>query len=144
MSTVEKGTKVKVHYVGTLDDGTQFDNSKKRGNTLDFQVGAGMMIKGFDDAVTGMGEGEVKTITISSQEAYGDVEKDAFTDFPRTRFGEDLDLEVGGIVQGAGPQGEPIMARISSLDEDTVTLDFNHPLAGKDLTFEIELIEIEG
>ena len=144
MSTVEKGTKVKVHYVGTLDDGTEFDNSKKRGNTLDFQVGAGLMIKGFDEAVTGMGEGEVKTITIPAQEAYGAVEADAFTDFPLAQFGDDLELEVGGVVQGSGPQGQPIMARVSALNESTVTLDFNHPLAGKDLTFEIELIEIEG
>tara|TARA_R100000353_G_scaffold175209_1_gene144967 strand:+ start:1813 stop:2292 length:480 start_codon:yes stop_codon:yes gene_type:complete len=144
MSTVEKGTKIKIHYKGTLDDGTEFDNSKTRGTTLDFEVGAGLMIKGFDNNVIGMGEGEVRTFTLSPEEAYGPVHRDAFTDFPREKFGNDIVLEVDSVVQGHGPQGEPVMARICEIKDDTVKLDFNHPLAGKNLTFEVELIEIEG
>jgi FKBP-type peptidyl-prolyl cis-trans isomerase 2 len=144
MSTVEKGTKIKVHYKGTLEDGTEFDNSKKRGSTLDFEVGAGLMIKGFDENVLGMGEGEVRTFTLEPEEAYGPIHRDAFTNFPKERFGEDMQLEIDGIVQGQGPNGEPVVARITEIKENFVTLDFNHPLAGKNLTFEVELIEIEG
>ena len=143
MSTVEKGTKIKIHYKGTLDDGTEFDNSKSRGATLDFEVGAGLMIKGFDDNVLGMGEGEVKTFTLTPEEAYGPVIDEAFRTFPKEAFGEN-DIEVGGFVEGSNGQGQPMMARIANISDDGVLLDLNHPLAGKDLTFEVELIEIEA
>jgi peptidylprolyl isomerase len=142
MSTVKEGTTVKVHYKGTLEDGTEFDNSRERGSTLEFEVGSGQLIRGFDTAVTGMGTGEVRIVTISSADAYGEVRSDSFQEYPRSVFGEDIDLEVGGVVQGTGPKGEPLMAKVSKLTEALVTLDHNHPLAGKDLTFEIELIEI--
>ena len=113
MDTVEKGTKIKIHYKGTLEDGTEFDNSKDRGATLDFEVGAGQMIKGFDSNVLGMGEGEVRTFTLEPEE-------------------------------GSNGQGQPMLARISNISDDGVLLDLNHPLAGKNLTFEVELIEIEA
>lgn len=142
MSTVEKGTKIKVHYKGTLDDGTEFDNSKNRGSTLDFQVGAGMMIKGFDENVVGMGEGEVRTFTLAPEEAYGPIHEEAYRLFPKEAFG-DNDIEVGGVVEGNNGQGQPMMARIANISDEGVLLDLNHPLAGKDLTFEVELIEIE-
>jgi peptidylprolyl isomerase len=143
MSTVEKGTKIKVHYKGTLEDGTEFDNSKKRGSTLDFEVGAGLMIKGFDENVLGMGEGEVRTFTLEPEEAYGPVIEEAYRLFPKEAFG-DNDIEVGGVVQGHNGQGQPMMARVANISDDGVLLDLNHPLAGKNLTFEVELIEIEG
>jgi peptidylprolyl isomerase len=142
MNTVEEGTIVKVHYKGTLEDGTEFDNSRGRGDTLEFQVGGGQLIKGFDTAVTGMGLGEVRTVTIPPCDAYGEVQADAFREYPRGMFGEDIEMEVGGVIQGSGPQGEPLMAKVSALSDTLVTLDHNHPLAGQDLTFEIELIEI--
>tara|TARA_R110001583_G_scaffold195326_1_gene371710 strand:- start:663 stop:1097 length:435 start_codon:yes stop_codon:yes gene_type:complete len=142
MNTVEEGTTVKVHYKGTLEDGTEFDNSRERGDTLEFQVGSGQLIKGFDTAVTGMGLGEVRTVTIPPSDAYGEVQTDAFRDYPRGMFSADVELEVGGVIQGSGPQGEPLMAKVTGLTDALVTLDHNHPLAGQDLTFEIELIEI--
>jgi len=144
MTTVKKGHNVKVHYKGTLKDGTEFDNSKNRGSTLNFQVGSGQMIKGFDNAVKGMGLGEVKTVTLAPNEAYGDVNPDAFKDFPKNAFPTDFDFKVGETVHGSSPQGQPMVAKIAALNDDTVTLDLNHPLAGEDLTFEIELIEVEG
>ena len=144
MTTIKKGHNVKVHYKGTLEDGTEFDNSKSRGSTLDFQVGAGQMIKGFDKAVKGMGLGEVKTVTLTPLEAYGDVDPDAFRDFPKNAFPNDFEFKVGETVHGASPQGQPMVAKIAALNEETVTLDLNHPLAGKDLTFEIEVIEVDG
>lgn len=143
MSTVEKGNTVKVHYKGTLNDGTEFDNSRSRGSTLEFKVGSGQLINGFDTAVQGMGIGEVKIVTIKSKDAYGESHSEAFRDYPKSAFGEDFEFEVDGVVQGSDSQGNPLVARISAISEDTVTLDHNHPLAGKDLTFEIELIEIE-
>lgn len=143
MSTVEKGTKIKVHYKGTLEDGTEFDNSKNRGSTLDFEVGAGLMIKGFDENVVGMGEGEVRTFTLAPEDAYGPIHEEAYRLFPKEAFG-DNDIEVGGVVEGNNGQGQPMMARIANISDDGVLLDLNHPLAGKNLTFEVELIEIEG
>ena len=143
MSTVEKGTKIKVHYKGTLDDGTEFDNSKNRGATLDFEVGAGLMIKGFDENVVGMGEGEVRTFTLAPEEAYGPIHEEAYRLFPKEAFG-DNDIEVGGVVEGSNGQGQPMLARVANISDDGVLLDLNHPLAGKSLTFEVELIEIEA
>jgi peptidylprolyl isomerase len=142
MSLVKEGHSVKVHYKGTLDDGTEFDNSRSRGQTLEFEVGTGQMIKGFDTALVGMGLGEVKTFTLSSDDAYGPVHDEAFRDFPREAFGEDVELEVDGVVHGSTPTGQPMIAKVTAISEETVTLDLNHPLAGKDLTFEVELLEI--
>ena len=142
MDTVGKGTKIKVHYKGTLTDGTEFDNSKNRGSTLDFEVGSGLMIKGFDNNVLGMGEGEVKTFTITPEEAYGPLLEEAYQLFPKKAFGEN-NIEVGGFVEGSNGQGKAMMARIADISDEGILLDLNHPLAGKDLTFEVELIEIE-
>jgi len=142
MSTVKEGNTVSVHYKGTLDDGTEFDNSKVRGSTLEFKVGGGQMIKGFDNAVVGMGLGEVKTFTLTPDEAYGDVNENAVQEYPRSIFG-DTEIEVDGVVQGSSPTGQPMIARVKEIKEETVMLDLNHPLAGKELTFEVELINIE-
>tara|TARA_R110002020_G_C15947650_1_gene745298 strand:- start:147 stop:581 length:435 start_codon:yes stop_codon:yes gene_type:complete len=142
MSLVTEGHNVKVHYKGTLEDGTEFDNSRTRGKALEFQVGAGQMIKGFDDAILGMGLGEVKTFTLTPEDAYGPVHQEGFRDFPKEAFGTDIELEIDGVVHGSTPTGQPMVAKVAAINEDTVTLDLNHPLAGKDLTFEIEVIEI--
>ena len=144
MATVGKGHNVKVHYKGTLTDGTEFDNSRTRGETLDFQVGSGQLIKGFDSAVNGMGIGEVKTVTLKPADAYGDTDPAAIVEYPKSAFAPGTQLEVGHTVQGTGPTGQPVMAKITSLNEETVTLDHNHPLAGEELTFEIELIESDS
>ena len=142
MSLVKEGQNVKVHYKGTLDDGTEFDNSRTRGQVLEFQVGTGQMIKGFDAAMVGMGLGEVKTFTLTSDDAYGPVQDEAFRDFPRDAFGADIKLEIDGVVHGSSPDGQAMIAKVAAINEETVTLNLNHPLAGKDLTFEIELVEI--
>ena len=141
MSLIKEGHNVKVHYKGTLTDGTEFDNSKNRGATLDFEVGSGRMIKGFDQAVQGMGIGEVKTVTLKPAEAYGEVDPSLTREYPKSAFPADAEFEVGDEVHGHAPTGQPIVATIDSFTDDTVTLNHNHPLAGKELTFEIELIE---
>ena len=143
MSMIKEGHNVKVHYKGTLEDGTEFDNSKLRGQPIEFQVGAGQMIKGFDSGVRGMGLGEVKTFTIPSNEAYGDVNPEAIKEYPKNVFPPDFNFTVGGTVHGTTPTGQPAMARIVSYADETVILDHNHPLAGEDLTFEVEVIEID-
>ena len=142
MSKVEKGSKVKVHYKGTLTDGVQFDSSYDRGETLPFEVGAGQMIPGFDAAVVGMEAGDKKTVTIPSAEAYGERNDEAVQDVPKTAFPPDFEFRLNESVQGANEQGQPLIAKILEVTDESVKLDLNHPLAGEDLTFEIELVEI--
>jgi len=143
MKTVEVGNNITVHYKGTLADGTEFDSSHNRNEPINFQVGSGRMIRGFDKAVIGMLPGQTKTVTLEHDEAYGPRYPDAAQRVPRTAFGADYPLVIGDTVQGTGPQG-PFLATIQEYDDTEVTLDMNHPLAGKDLTFEIELIEIQS
>ena len=140
---VTNGHNVKVHYRGTLTDGTEFDNSRIRGQTLDFQIGSGRMIPGFNNAVVGMTVGETRTVTLAPEEAYGQHNPEALQPVPRQAFGEDFNFEVGGMVQGNGPQGT-FVAKIHALEEENVILDMNHPLAGQQLTFEIELVANDG
>ena len=139
---VTNGHNVKVHYKGTLTDGTEFDNSRERGSTLDFQVGSSRLIGGFNNAVIGMTVGETKKVTLEPDAAYGPRVPDALQTVPREAFGPGFEFKVGEMVQGTGPQGQ-FVAKIHSLEEENVILDFNHPLAGEELTFEIELIGAE-
>ena len=145
MKTVEVGNNVKIHYVGTLADGTEFDSSHKRGETMSIEVGSPGLIEGFGNALIGMVEGQTKIITLSPDEAYGARNPESTQRVPMTAFGEDFDFAIGGTIQGNGPMG-PFLAKIQSLDEETqhVVLDMNHPLAGEHLNFKIEMIEIEG
>lgn len=138
-----KGRTVNVHYVGTFDDGTEFDNSRSRGEAITFEVGAGQMIQGFDSAIDGMTIGETKTVTLTPDEAYGQVDPNAFQTVPEEMFGNFGDLNTGQTVTGVAQNGEQFAARIHSLQENTVTLDFNHPMAGKNLNFEVELVSVE-
>jgi peptidylprolyl isomerase len=143
MKTVEVGNNVKVHYVGTLTDGTEFDNSHVRGSTIDVEVGAPGLIAGFNNALVGMIEGETKTVTLTPKEAYGLRVENAIQSVPMAAFGPDFEFILGGTVQGNGPQG-PFLAKIHALEEEAqqVLLDMNHPLAGEQLTFNIEMVEI--
>jgi len=139
---VQNGHNVRVHYRGTLTDGTEFDNSRVRGQTLDFQVGAGRMISGFNNALVGMTKGQTKSVTLAPQEAYGVRDPKALQPVPKSAFESDFEFELGGTIQGNGPRG-PFIAKIHEVAEDTVVLDMNHPLAGENLNFEIELVAIE-
>ena len=142
MAKVESGNTVSVHYRGTLNDGTEFDNSYDRGEPLTFTVGSGQMIPGFDAAIPGMEVGEKKSISIGSSEAYGEKNEEAVQTVPREMFPQDFQFVVGATIQGQNQDGHPFMAKICSEEEDGVVLDFNHPLAGEDLNFDIELTSI--
>tara|TARA_R110002020_G_scaffold193326_2_gene393551 strand:- start:711 stop:1148 length:438 start_codon:yes stop_codon:yes gene_type:complete len=140
---VENGNNVSVHYKGTLDDGTEFDSSYGRGQPMTFQVGSGTVIPGFDSALEGMAVGETKSIIVLPEKAYGDVNPEALQTIPSTSFPQDMELEVGSSVQTTTPAGQTLTARINTIEESSVILDFNHPLAGKNLNFEIHLIDIQ-
>ena len=141
---VDNGHMVTVHYRGTMpnENDVEFDSSYKRGEPVQFEVGSGKMIAGFDSAVIGMEEGETKTVTLSIDEAYGHSDKTAFQLVPKQSFGEGFDFRLDGMIQGNGPMG-PFIARIDEIRENDVVLDFNHPLAGKELTFEITVMSIQ-
>lgn len=133
----EVGDSVEVHYVGTLDDGTQFDASRDRGQTLDFVIGAPGLIAGFDQGVRGMAEGEIKTVRIEPPEAYGEI-------LPELVQTVELAVLPEGIEVGSALQ-DPTTGRqlvVTSITEDSATLDANHPLAGQTLTFELEMVAI--
>lgn len=140
---VTNGNNIKVHYKGTLDNGEEFDNSRSRGQTLNFTVGSTQLLKGFNDQVVGMTEGQTKSFTIKAPDAYGDYNPSAFTTAPRSAFPEDFEFSVGMQVQGTNPMGQPFIAKVTAFEDEEVTLDVNHPLAGQDLTFEVEVVEIE-
>jgi len=141
MSEVKAGQTVTVHYTGTFDDGTEFDSSKTR-DPLSFQVGAGQMISGFDAAVVGMIVGESKTVRLDPEDAYGNPSDQLIQNISTTLFPEGFEFVVGATVRGQAPNGQPLLARIESVNEDEniVVLNFNHPMAGQHLNFEIELL----
>lgn len=140
--TVNDGQTVRVHYRGTLDDGTEFDSSAGR-DPLEFTVGEGQVIPGFDAAVREMSLGDKKTVTIPSCDAYGDHMEEGVQVVPMEAFGEQVPEE-GWAVEFEGPEGQRLAAIIVEVGDESCTLDFNHPMAGKDLTFELELVEIVG
>ena len=134
MAQVKSGDKIKVHYHGKLNDGETFDSSEGR-DPLEFEVGSGMVIKGFDDGVTGMSVGEKKTINIPFAEAYGPVNPEMIIEMPKDRFPEDMKLEVGMPLMMSDQQGQQFQVKIEEIKEEVVMLDANHALAGKDLTY---------
>jgi peptidylprolyl isomerase len=138
---IQTGQKVSVHYVGTLENGTQFDNSYDRGAPLEFEVGVGKVIPGFDKTLMSMEVGEVREVAIPEAEAYGPRNPAAVETVPRTAFPEEMQLNEGMQVQGQGPMG-PVIATVMKASDESVTLDMNHPLAGQTLNFKIELISI--
>ena len=143
MQKVKSGDKVKVHYHGKLDSGETFDSSAGR-EPLEFEVGSGMVIKGFDDGVTGMSVGDKRTINIPFNEAYGPKNPDMIIDMPKDRFPKDIELEIGMPLAMSDGQGQQFEVIVTQLKEESVVLDANHPLAGQDLIFDLELIEIVG
>lgn len=143
MQNVKEGDKVKVHYEGRLNDGTTFDSSEGR-QPLEFEVGSGSVIPGFDSGVKGMEVGEKKTVNIPVEEAYGPKQEDLLMEFPIDRFPEDMKPEVGMTLNMSNGQGQNFPVVIVDVKDDVVVLDANHPLAGQELIFDIELVEING
>lgn len=137
------GKKVKVHYTGTLDDGTKFDSSLDRGEPLEFVCMAGQMIPGFDKAVESMNVGDTITVHLEPSEAYGERSEEAVQTIPLANIPGAEDLPVGETVFLQGPNGQPFPAKVAAMDDTTVTFDMNHELAGQPLNFEIELLEAE-
>jgi len=143
--SLEEGQKVSVHYVGTLESGEEFDNSRIRNEPLAFEVGAKELLQGFSQAVVDMSEGEVKNITLTPEEAYGQPREDMVQKIPREYFNlaEGTSLETGTYVYSKDPSGNPVRALIKEVGDEAVTLDFNHPLAGETINFEIELVSVD-
>ncbi len=141
MSQVKLNDVVKVHYTGKLSDGQVFDSSANR-EPLSFQVGAGQVIKGFEEAIVGMEIEEEKSFTIGFQEAYGPVREDLIQEVSRTHLPDDLKPELGQELVAQQPDGQKLSVRVVKVDDQNITVDANHPLAGEDLMFDIKLVEI--
>lgn len=139
---VTEGNIVTLHYKGTFSDGTTFDSSYDRGEAIEVQVGGGQLIKGFENALIGMTAGQTKQVTLAPADAYGDTNPEAFSTVQRNQFPEDYVFVEGSPVQGATEDGRPIFATIASFTDTDVTLDLNHPLAGKELNFDIEVTNL--
>ena len=141
MQQVKEGDLVKVHYTGKLTNGEQFDSSVGR-EPLEFTVGAGQMIKGFDAAMPGMNLGEKKTINIAPEDAYGPRSEEAIIEFPKENVPADMKLEPGMPLTLSNQAGQPVPVIVVEVKEEIVVLDANHFLAGQELVFDIELMEI--
>lgn len=142
MSQVKQGDTVKVHYTGKLKDGSVFDTSANR-EPLEFTIGEGNMIPGFEQAVVGMGVGEKKTAEIPSDQAYGEKREDMIIAVPRENVPGDIQPEVGQQLAIQQQEGQQVPVTVTDVSEEKVVLDANHPLAGKDLVFEIEVVEVK-
>ncbi len=138
---VAKGSKVSVEYTGSFDDGTVFDTSEGKG-PITFVAGNNEVIKGFDDAVVGMKKGEQKKITVTPKEGYGDRDENLQQQVPRTVFPPEMKLEKGMGFSFKTPQGQVIHATITEANSESVTVDMNHPLAGRNLIFELKVVDI--
>ncbi len=141
MTQVKEGDTVRIHYTGTLTDGATFDSSEGR-DPLEFTVGSGQIIPGLDQALPGMAVGDKKTVEVPADEAYGQPDPNARQAVPRADIPADIPLDLGTQLQVQTPQGQVMPVTVIDVTEEQVTLDANHPLAGKDLTFAIELVEI--
>ena len=141
MSNVKSGDTVKIHYTGTLDDGSQFDSSAGR-DPLEFEVGSGQVIPGFDKAVEGMAVGDSKNVRIEAGDAYGPRHEQLVQEVDRGLLPDDLDPKEGMTLQSSSPEGQTMQFMVTAVAEETITVDANHPLAGQALSFDIELVEI--
>lgn len=141
MSVIKDGDTVKVHYKGSLDNGEVFDSSEGR-DPLEFTMGTGQLIPGFEKAVLGLKVGDSTTANIPSAEAYGESNPQMIVEVEKSQLPPDLEAQVGTQLQLNQPNGQAIPVLITKVEDEKVTLDANHPLAGKDLTFDIEVVEI--
>ena len=141
MAQAKHGDTVKVHYTGKFDDGTVFDSSTGR-DPLEFTIDQGQVIPGFEEAVVGMNLGESKIVTIPSDQAYGPRREEMVVQVEKNQLPEDVKPEVGDRLQLVQADGQAFIVEVTDIDDSNVTLDANHPLAGKDLVFEVELVEV--
>ena len=141
MSQAQQGNSVKVHYTGKFEDGTTFDSSRGR-DPLELTLGAGDVIPGFETSIVGMQAGETKEIRLEPHEAYGERQEELLQSVERSQIPPDLELEVGRQLQVTTQEGDITVVTIADLSDEAVTLDGNHPLAGRNLVFEIELVQI--
>lgn len=142
MDNAQEGNTVRVHYTGKLDDGTVFDSSEGR-DPLEFTLGSGQVISGFEQAVAGMSVGETRSARIPADDAYGQRREDLLLEVDRQQIPESIDLEVGTQLQLQQSDGQAVPVTVAELGGESVTLDANHPLAGQDLIFDLELVEVE-
>ena len=140
---IKKGDKIKVDYTGTLEDGTVFDTSEGK-QPLEFEAGSGQLIKGFDDAVIGMEKDEEKEIKIEKDQAYGDVNPELLKKIPRDKLPPEQEPKPGMMLAMSTPDGKQIPAKIAEVDDKEITIDLNHPLAGKTLIFKIKVVDISA
>lgn len=143
MSKVENGSTIKVHYTGKLEDGTQFDSSEGR-DPLQFQVGQGQVIKGFDEGVLDMEVGDKKCVTIPPEQAYGEYREELITKVKKSQFPPNFEVKEGARVQATSPENQIVQFVVKEIDGEDVKLDANHQLAGRTLIFDLELVEIHG
>lgn len=141
MSQAKNGDTVKIHYTGTLDDGTEFDSSAGR-EPLEFVIGGGQVIAGFDSAVEGMAVGDNKSVRLEPDDAYGQRHDQLMQEVPLNVLPEDMNPKVGMALQSESPEGHITQFVITEVGDDSITVDANHPLAGFALSFEIDLVEI--
>jgi peptidylprolyl isomerase len=141
---VKEGNKIKVEYTGSLDDGTVFDSSEKHGQPLEFEVGKKQVIPGFEKAVIGMKKGEEKEVKINAADAYGEPNPEAVQKVPKEKMPTRQELKEGMLLVMNLPNGMKVPAKIVKVEDKEVTIDFNHPLAGKDLNFKIKVVEISS
>jgi len=142
MTQVKHGDTVKIHYTGKLEDGTVFDSSAER-DPLEFKIGGGQVIKGFEKGVTGMAVNEKKTINIPVDEAYGPHRKEMIMEVPKNQFPADIKPEVGQKLQLRQQNGQMMVVTVAKVTDENISLDANHHLAGKPLVFDLELVEIK-
>lgn len=139
---IKKGSKVKIKYKGSLADGTIFDTNENR-EPLEFEIGSGMIIPGLEEGILGMKKGEKKKLTIAPEKGYGERKEELVKAFPKSSFPPNVELKPGTRFALKAPDGKPFLAEVKEVKDTEVVLDLNHPLAGKDLTFEIEIIDVE-
>jgi peptidylprolyl isomerase len=141
-NTVTTTTTVTLHYSGTLNDGTTFDSSYEREEPITVTLGEGKLLPAFEEQLVGVSPGDTKEFTLSAADAYGDRNPEAVTDLDRTIFPAEMNLTEGMTVPLSNQNGDSLMAVLTEIKETTVTADFNHPMAGKELTFKVEILEV--
>lgn len=142
MSQVKKDDTVKVHYTGKLDDGKVFDSTVERGEPIKFTIGQGQIIPGFEEGVIDMKVYDKKTIIIPKEKAYGEIRKELVQEVPKSELPENVIPEIGMGLTSQTQDGQKINLVVKDVKEETIVVDGNHPLAGRDLTFELEVVEI--